>query len=180
VKWRLLLANAGLLLFMTVGSRSQSAQPYLDKKSFLDQRGCPLKGIASSGSALELKNTSNQRIDSFILACLVRERGAYTVVETYNSEEGSTEPGQFTFEGGMDATPLNRCRRWRGVVAVHIVKFHEATSWTSPLVESAKKKIVAGVWFTALLDTRGQNFLLSRTIPATYHTRPFLYHETQA
>lgn len=107
---------------------SQTGNAPQSDKSFLEQEGCPIKAIASGGSSLVVKNVSAKRIASFTLACLVAKGRKYNVVDTYNSPpEVLIDPGGFSHEGGMDATPLNACRSHQGLLAVGFVKFTDAS-----------------------------------------------------
>jgi hypothetical protein len=134
------LSQTGIILLaFLVCSVAQSDQIQKERRSFLEQRGCPIKAIASGGSALVVKNVSDKQIASFVLGCLTRSGKTYEVVDTYDSSDGSIEPGGVAHEGGMDATPLNICRSLKGVLSVGSVKFADGSSWQSPLMKNIAK-----------------------------------------
>jgi hypothetical protein len=67
------------------------------------------------------------------------EREKYNVVDTYNSSpEILIDPGGFSHEGGMDATPLNACKSNRGLLAVGFVKFTDTSVWVSPFMKRVR------------------------------------------
>ena len=130
-----LLFCTWIVFVLIVFSAAQSDHIPKERLSFLEQRGCPIKAIASGGSALVVKNVSDKQIASFVLACLVRSGKTYNAVDTYDSSDGTIEPGGFTHEGGMDATPLNMCRSMTGLLSVGSVKFSDGSSWESPFMK---------------------------------------------
>jgi len=118
---------------------SQTGKFQQSDKSFLEQEGCPIKAIASGGSSLVVKNVSDKPVASFVLVCLVAKGKKYNVVDTYNSSpEILIDPGGFSHEGGMDATPLNACQSHRGLLAVGFVKFTDASAWVSPFMKRVR------------------------------------------
>ena len=136
---RLLFIRAAIVFALMVFGVAQSDHTQKERPSFLEQRGCPIKAIASRGSALVVKNVSDKQIASFVLACLIRSGKTYNAVDTYDSSDGTIEPGGFTHEGGMDATPLNMCRSMSGLLAVGRVKFADGSSWESAFMKNAAK-----------------------------------------
>lgn len=127
-----------LLLSPVACSFAQTARIRVLDRTVIQQDNSPLEFVQWRGSSAVIKNVSDKRIESFVFVCLVREGKTYSKVGRYDSSEGSIDPGKFTHVGGFDATPLNACRSWKGLLAVASVKFADEGSWVSPFINSVQ------------------------------------------
>lgn len=112
-------------------ARGQSV-PTHEKRSFLEQKGCPLHAIAQKGSSLKLRNSSDKEIVNWGEFCLARHNRGYRVLALYTIKDPKVKPGDFTVdEFGLDATPLNTCRSAGGLIAISEVVYLDGTRWRS-------------------------------------------------
>ena len=125
--------SCGIMLFLVALSFAKSDERRDVHRSFLEQRGCPMSAISQRGSALVLKNVSDKRIVSYVLACFSRAGKRYEPNATFDVSEVPVDPGGFTSEGGFDATPLNICRSRKSLIGVSEATFADGSSWKSPL-----------------------------------------------
>ncbi len=111
--------------------------------------------ISDKGSALLLKNVSDKRIVGYVLACFAQRGKKYEPVLAFDAAQVSVEPGEFTFDGGFDATPLNQCRSQHWLMGVSEVAFSDGSSWkTHWLNKVAKHGKLSGVRRTGKIQTQ--------------------------
>jgi hypothetical protein len=118
---------------LVVCTLAQSADVHQARQSILRQPGSPLK---QSGAMLVLRNVSDKRIVSYVLACFARSQKKYSLTRSFDESEESIGPGEFTSVGGFDATPFNVCRSQTSLLGVASVKFADGSSWQSPFMKS--------------------------------------------
>lgn len=134
---RFVCIKALIVYSLLINHLAASDHDQKKKRPFLEQPGCPMVAVQTAGPSLTVKNVSEKEIVRFVMACMVQHVKTYRVVDTYKSEEGATPPGGFSTEGWMDATPLNACRSWNGVLAIASVRFADGSSWESSLVKKS-------------------------------------------
>jgi hypothetical protein len=123
------------LIFSLLSSGyGQSTHARVLERTVIQQQDSPLSFVQWHGSSAAIKNVSDRRIASFVFVCVVRTGKTYKAVDSYDSSESPVSAGEFSHEGGMDATRLNACRSRKGLLAVGSVKFSDRGSWQSTLV----------------------------------------------
>src|ERR1700756_5423666 len=100
----------GIVLFLLGFGFAQSLHATRSYPSFLEQTGCPIGVVSSGGSAVVLKNVSDKRIASYVLACFGRKGKKYEIVSEFATSESPIDLGEVFADGGFDATPFNICK----------------------------------------------------------------------
>src|SRR5215467_12413613 len=116
-----------LILSLLSSSYGQSTHARVLDRTIIQQQDSPLSFVQWRGSSAVIKNVSDKPIASFVFVCLVRKGKIYKTVFSYDSTStyGPVGAGEFSHEDGIDTTPLNACRSWKGLLAVGTVKFSD-------------------------------------------------------
>jgi hypothetical protein len=125
-----------LILSLLSTSYAHSGHIRVLDRTVIQQQNSPVAFVKWRGSSVVIKNATDKPIASFVFVCVVRKGRTYRAVGKYDSAEGPVGAGEFSNEGGMDATPLNACRSWKGLLAVGSVKFFDGSYWESALLKS--------------------------------------------
>ena len=100
-------------------------------RSFLEERGSPLKATQTGGSVVILRNVGKKEILNWGEVCLARSGNGYKILKMFTLDvESPLKPGDAEGDSfGIDATPIVICKAYGGILAISEVQFGDGSSW---------------------------------------------------